>query len=39
MHKRTEQEGELWMTYTEMLSPDNAALILIDYQPAMFQGV
>ncbi len=27
------------MSYTEMLSPENAALILIDYQPAMFQGV
>ncbi len=27
------------MAYTEMLSPQNSALILIDYQPAMFQGV
>lgn len=27
------------MSYQEMLSPANAALVLIDYQPAMFQGV
>lgn len=25
--------------YTEMLSPDNAAIALIDFQPAMYQGV
>lgn len=25
--------------YLEMLSPQNAALVLIDFQPAMFQGV
>lgn len=27
------------MAYTDMISPDNAAMVLIDYQPAMFQGV
>jgi nicotinamidase-related amidase len=27
------------MSYQEMLTPENAALILIDFQPAMFQGV
>jgi nicotinamidase-related amidase len=27
------------MSFTEMLSPQNAALVLIDFQPAMFQGV
>ena len=25
--------------YREMLTPDNAALVLIDFQPAMYQGV
>lgn len=25
--------------YTEMLTPDNAAIALIDFQPAMYQGV
>ncbi|MEL7043335.1 MAG: hydrolase [Pseudomonadota bacterium] len=25
--------------YTEMLTPSNCALVLIDYQPAMYQGV
>ncbi|GAB5387052.1 MAG: hydrolase [Alphaproteobacteria bacterium] len=25
--------------YTEMLTPENAALVLIDFQPAMYQGV
>ena len=27
------------MSKTEMITPDNAALVLIDFQPAMFQGV
>lgn len=27
------------MSNLEMISPDNAALVLIDYQPAMYQGV
>lgn len=27
------------MSYTEMLSPQNCALALIDFQPAMYQGV
>lgn len=27
------------MSFQEMITPDNAALVLIDYQPAMFQGV
>lgn len=27
------------MSFTEMLSPENCALALIDYQPAMWQGV
>jgi len=27
------------MAFTEMLTPDNSALALIDYQPAMWQGV
>lgn len=27
------------MDYTQMVSPENAALVLIDFQPAMFQGV
>ncbi|MEM6389472.1 MAG: hydrolase, partial [Pseudomonadota bacterium] len=27
------------MSLHEMISPDNAALVLIDHQPAMFQGV
>lgn len=27
------------MSFTELLSPDNCALALIDFQPAMFQGV
>lgn len=30
---------ELIMNYTDMLSPENAGMVLIDYQPAMFQGV
>ena len=27
------------MSHQEMITPDNAALVLIDFQPAMFQGV
>lgn len=27
------------MKYTDMISPDNAAMVLIDFQPAMWQGV
>ncbi len=27
------------MAYTDMITPDDAALVLIDFQPAMFQGV
>ncbi len=27
------------MSYQEMLTPDNCALVLIDFQPAMYQGV
>jgi nicotinamidase-related amidase len=27
------------MAYVEMLSPTNAALVLIDFQPAMYQGI
>jgi nicotinamidase-related amidase len=27
------------MKYSDMISPDNAALVLIDFQPAMWQGV
>lgn len=27
------------MTFTDMISPEDTALVLIDFQPAMFQGV
>lgn len=27
------------MKYTDMITPDNAAMVLIDFQPAMWQGV
>lgn len=27
------------MSFTEMITPENAALVLIDFQPAMYQGV
>lgn len=27
------------MNYADMISPDNAAMVLIDFQPAMWQGV
>ena len=27
------------MSKTDMITPDNAALVLIDFQPAMFQGI
>src|SRR6266576_6658315 len=32
-------EGQIVMSKLEMLSPENHAIALVDYQPAMFQGV
>src|SRR6266550_8178313 len=32
-------EGQIVMSKLEMLTPQNSAIALIDYQPAMYQGV
>src|ERR1700679_3702704 len=32
-------EGAIVMSKLEMLTPQNSAIALIDYQPAMYQGV